>query len=592
LSAATPARRVLILHSDIGEGHLAAARALQLQIQLEEPLADVVLEDGYQVLGPFLRWFMRDFYHWQLTHFPRLYWFAYGLFSRVPLLRLIGALLMWGSGAKAALRLVRRYSPDLVVSTDARLNAILGGLRRSGRLKVPLVATLTDLAGLEFWAHKGVDLHLVMHHSCRHVVERIAGKGSVALVRPLVAPSFHTPLPRRRAREVLGLPTHGRMVLVSGGGWGVGDFEGAIRAALELPGATVVCVSGRNESARLRLEAVYSEEPRLFILGYTSRMNELLAACDAVVHSTGGLTFLEAVVRKRPVIAYRPPFGHPTAIASVLAKHGLQRSVNKEEDLAASLGAAFNGGHPEEAWALGNVTAARAALEARPRVSPVPTWKVHGVRVAVASLIVFMLAVFALMTDEPYPVFARAFHLRDASIQTTGSTSVGLVIEADQTLVPAIVRELAAHGDRASFAYDNRWRGDAIQTVSDSGDQILPSLGQGSLLSWIRTRSTLAKEASNLGTRSPEAYVAADDGFSLGEYLLARTRGALPLPAAVRLNSNKLRADFSVRGGDVVVVRLDSGAAPSLSFLKKVLDRLAAKGLTGLPAVSSIQHHS
>ena len=109
---------------------------------------------------------MPDFYHWQLLRFPWLYRFGYGLFRRVKLCRRLGAVLLWLLGWLVVLGLVLGHSPDLVVSTDARLNAVLGQLRRAGKLKVPVFATLTDLAGLEFWTHKGVDLHLVMDPCC------------------------------------------------------------------------------------------------------------------------------------------------------------------------------------------------------------------------------------------------------------------------------------------------------------------------------------------------------------------------------------------------------------------------------------------
>ena len=41
--------------------------------------------------------------------------------------------------------------------------------------------------------------------------------------------------------------------LVSGGGWGVGDVEGAIEVALAVPGTTVVCLAGRNDALRALL---------------------------------------------------------------------------------------------------------------------------------------------------------------------------------------------------------------------------------------------------------------------------------------------------------------------------------------------------
>ncbi len=62
------------------------------------------------------------------------------------------------------------------------------------------------------------------------------------------------PRTRRDAREALGVPAHARVVLVSGGGWGVGDLEGAISSALAGDDTLVVCITGRNEIAREKLE--------------------------------------------------------------------------------------------------------------------------------------------------------------------------------------------------------------------------------------------------------------------------------------------------------------------------------------------------
>ncbi len=45
------------------------------------------------------------------------------------------------------------------------------------------------------------------------------------------------------------------MVVVSGGGWGVGDIEGAVRAIAGIPDVSaIVCLAGRNEQLRERLE--------------------------------------------------------------------------------------------------------------------------------------------------------------------------------------------------------------------------------------------------------------------------------------------------------------------------------------------------
>ena len=109
-----------------------------------------------------------------------------------------------------------------------------------------------------------------MDSTCVAPVERLAGKGAALHVRPLVAPAFFTPLSQEEARAALALPGEGKMVLVSGGGWGVGDMEGTVSAALALPGVYVVCVTGRNAQTKAELEAAFDGDARVTVLGFTS----------------------------------------------------------------------------------------------------------------------------------------------------------------------------------------------------------------------------------------------------------------------------------------------------------------------------------
>ena len=231
-----PGPRILILYSDIGEGHLSAARTLRDEIIAEEPAACIVLDNGFEVLGRFLRWFMRDFYRANLTILPRLYRFSYELVRRVWFFRALGVLMMSLLGGRAELRLVQSHSPDLVISTDARLNAVLGQLKKTGRLTTPLFATLTDLGGLEFWTHKWVDLHLVMDPGCIAPVERLAGRDAARQVRPLVAPAFFRPLSQdagpRGPRSAPGCQDRAGF----GGRVGRGRSRGCGQAALALAG--------------------------------------------------------------------------------------------------------------------------------------------------------------------------------------------------------------------------------------------------------------------------------------------------------------------------------------------------------------------
>ena len=125
------------------------------------------------------------------------------------------------------MRLIKAHDPDVIVSTYPGVTAVLGELRRKGRLDVPCYSSITDLAGLQFWAHPGIDLHFITHPESAEEVERIAGPGSVRWAKPPTSPAFLAARSREEARKALGLPATGRVIAVSGGGWGVGDLAGA-----------------------------------------------------------------------------------------------------------------------------------------------------------------------------------------------------------------------------------------------------------------------------------------------------------------------------------------------------------------------------
>ena len=101
------------------------------------------------------------------------------------------------------------------------------------------------------------------------------------------------------------------MVVVSGGGWGVGDIAGAVREFTRVPEvSSIVCLAGRNDQLASKLRADFAAEPRVRVYGFTDRMPELLAAADVLVHSTGGVTCLEARASGTPVVSYGLPVGH------------------------------------------------------------------------------------------------------------------------------------------------------------------------------------------------------------------------------------------------------------------------------------------
>ena len=113
-------------------------------------------------------------------------------------------------------------------------------------------------------------------------------------------------------------------MLVSGGGWGVGGLESAIDTALALDDVEVIaCLCGRNVALYERLSERYVAEERVRLVGFTEQMSEWLAAANALVHSTGGLTVLEAYMRGCPAISYGWGRGHIRVNNAAFRRYGL-----------------------------------------------------------------------------------------------------------------------------------------------------------------------------------------------------------------------------------------------------------------------------
>ena len=147
--------RVLILTADIGAGHDLPAALLADAIRVRENAADVVVLDGLAAGGRAARAVARGGAEVVLERAPVIFDAEYWLIARWSLTRRVAGRLAMALGARGLLATIARIGPDVIVSTYPGTSEVLGRLRRSGRVTVPCVSAITDLAALHWWAHLG-----------------------------------------------------------------------------------------------------------------------------------------------------------------------------------------------------------------------------------------------------------------------------------------------------------------------------------------------------------------------------------------------------------------------------------------------------
>jgi UDP-N-acetylglucosamine:LPS N-acetylglucosamine transferase len=579
---APPPVRVLVLTAPVAEGHVAAARTLAEDILRTDAKAEVTVCDVLPALRRPVRWLLNDAYRWQLGAAPWLFGLLFGALRRSRVLRSISRALLSLAGSRALLRLVDRNPADVIVSTWPPATTILGCLRLRGKVRVPVCATITDFAGLELWAHKGVDLHLVMHERLVPGVERVAGHGSACVVSPLVSSQFLAPRSAADARRALGLALERTVVVVSGGGWGVGDLGGAIETALELEDASVVCLAGRDAATRTQLENAFAQEPRVTVLGFTDAMSDLLAAADVLVHSTGGVTCLEALTRGCPIVAYGAPAGHAPLLAREMSALGLVAHARSVRELRAALVAAPT--IPKVVLAR-SVDAASLVLGAAPRVAVRLQARLARTAATAAALAVALFALFA--SDATYPVVAEAFALPESTSLSSSEQAAALVIRGDRRDLLSLA--VAARKDHlhASVASSGALTTEDVAALRAAGLDPIPELGAGGIDSWLGARGQLQSQVARYRLNGPFHYLAPREGFTIVDYLLARQLGGVPIQAHSDLLTRG-QGNGSVDPGQVVVATLGTDHAHDRAHLIAAIRRLERTGIT----VSSVQRLS
>jgi UDP-glucose 4-epimerase len=568
-------RQILIISADIGEGHDLPARAVAREFHDEDPDAQISIVNGLPAMGGVLTKVLRENSAFMFTFIPWLFDLQYTLFMYFAPTRWLARKLLTTFGSRGLMRLIRAHNPDLIVSTYPGVTAVLGVLRRRGKLDVPCYSSITDLAGLHFWAHPGIDMHFITHPESAEEVEKIAGPGSVRWAKPPTSPAFLAARSRADARKSLGLPAEGKVIAVSGGGWGVGDLAGATREALNVPDATVMCLCGRNDRLRAKIAKRFGDEPRLRLMGFTDRMGDVLAASDALIHSSAGLTVLEAIIRGCPVISYGFGYGHVRASNAALERFGLAQVAPAEKDIGPALERALEKRpEPDGSFARRPSTASLILHDER-RARTLPRWRVRTARAATATAAGLAVALWALSTGASYQFVSHFAHIKPITAVSTTQPEVGVLVDAPLAQLPTVVETLSEHGVHVSLGLD-RVPSTAAELGSQSaGDQIVPRLDGGGLVRWLGTKGALDRLSDSMGFRHHFLY--ASGGPSVGQWLFAHGAGGRLVAGAVKLEDSDDSLG-TLRPGEVVELKV-SNANALLPLLEKLGAELHADHL-------------
>jgi UDP-N-acetylglucosamine:LPS N-acetylglucosamine transferase/peptidoglycan/xylan/chitin deacetylase (PgdA/CDA1 family) len=449
-------RRVLLVSADMGDGHNAAARVLAEVIEGRWPGCVTKRVDTIELRGRWAGRLCRSAFRFQISRVPWTYQFFYDSLRRHPwFTRVSKRLVGWWFGPPLA-RQVHRFAPDLVISTYPLGSTALHWLRRTRGLAVTTATFITDFAIHPFWIYPGVDLHLALHEASVKAVRGAGVGGAVVATAPPVAPQFGS-VDRQMARRELDIAEDRFVVLLTGGAWGVGSMGAAARALASRNGQSMtIVVCGHNEGLRGRLGAMEGGEGRLRALGYVDNMPELMAAADLVVTNGGGVTNLEALASRRPLVIFDPIAGHGKAGAALMEQVGLAVVCRGSKDLVRTVEwfasdelATRRMEQAERAYLdgkdLGRDLEDMAALGA----GGGPRWR-RPARVALRMAVAAALALFVVV-QASFAVGTRFAHAARGAPAGTRQVAIAVAGSLPPDVLQAVSAEAQAEGIPVTF---------------------------------------------------------------------------------------------------------------------------------------------
>jgi 1,2-diacylglycerol 3-beta-galactosyltransferase len=340
--AADTGTSILILFSDTGGGHRAAAKALEQAINQLDPSAKVTKLDPLMGAesSPALVRRLAGLYSPIIQRSPALWGALYhGLNNRPAFAAVRGV--FGGRIRRILTRAIQQLDPDLVLSVHPLLNHVSWqAIHRGGRPR-GLVTVITDLVEFHLgWMFRNADLTVVPTERAR--AECLAAglpEDRVQLLGLPVDLRFRPPAPGEKAalRRRFGLEQNRFTILVSGGGDGAGKLLTQVRALGRRGGDwQLIVVCGRNEKLRRRLARVDFQPPAL-ILGFVDNMPDLMRAADLVVSKAGPGAIGEALATEVPILltSYLP--GQETPNVTFVTETGLGLYAPKPDQLLSAV---------------------------------------------------------------------------------------------------------------------------------------------------------------------------------------------------------------------------------------------------------------
>jgi processive 1,2-diacylglycerol beta-glucosyltransferase len=332
--------KVLVLSASAGAGHIRAAQALERAFIEMGAAREVRHVDTLEYTNKIFRRLYSKAYLDMVNKMPEVLGWLYDALDK-PWKNERRRLAFDKLNTRPFVKMLKEYSPDIIICTHFLPAEIVSWLKAKERIMSRQAIVVTDFDVHAMWLCHHYEHYFVALDETREHMQRLGIPSDKLTVSGIpIDPIFAEAKEKQEMRRKHQLTPDRPTILVSAGGFGVGPIEHLMASLLQLRHpAQVVVICGRNEELKGRIERLASGLPleskvAVHALGYTTEMDEYMAASDIVLGKPGGLTTSEALAKGLVFVIVNPIPGQEERNSDHLLEEGVAIRCNNLPVLA------------------------------------------------------------------------------------------------------------------------------------------------------------------------------------------------------------------------------------------------------------------
>lgn len=332
----TMKKRVLIMSTSAGTGHLRAAQALTKVFHEHPRVAEVVHSDALYFTNKLFRDFYSKLYSRLVQDAPDFlgWWYKQ---SDEPWKTDGMRLMLDRLNTGPLVKFIRKFDPHITVCTHFMPAGIISHLIAKNLLDAHLSIVVTDLDFHAMWLSRMFHRYFVAIEETKVHLQMLGLPSERITVSGIpIDPEFTKCIDRASLRAQFGLNPTRPTLLLSAGALGVGPAEFVVERLKSLRSeAQTIVICGRSRETRERVIRSVGESNENFrVLGYTDRMADLMKISDLFIGKPGGLTSAEALTCGLPMVIVSPIPGQEERNSDHLLEDGVAVKCNEMTTIA------------------------------------------------------------------------------------------------------------------------------------------------------------------------------------------------------------------------------------------------------------------